>query len=260
MSVFNAPEPEDRPRTEARKTFHDNLDQLSHDLVAMGSMVVELIPRGTQILLAGDLVGAEELIIGDDELDLASTDAEERCAQIIALQAPVAGDLRRVITCMHLISEIERSGDLVTNIAKGTRRLHGQAIDPKLRGYITRMGEEAQRLFRAAVDSFADEDEALASALDDMDDNMDTLHGDYIQALFESRHSQGAELQSAVQLALIGRYYERIGDHAVNIAERVQYMTAGWLPEHTGAARARARHAGETNADPAGPRSGADEA
>ena len=98
------------------------------------------------------------------------------------------------------------------------------------------MADESVRLFRLAMDAYADGDADLAGALDDMDDRLDELHRDYIQAILEL-YADVRDVQAAVQLALVGRYYERIGDHAVNIGERVQYMVTGWLPEHTSAGR-----------------------
>jgi phosphate transport system protein len=155
----------------------------------------------------------------------------------------MASDLRSIVTAIRLASELERSGDLMVNVAKGARRIYGAQFDPKLRGLIERMSEEAQRLFRLAIDAYVEHNAGLAAALDDMDDQLDALHKDYIQAIFESHHTGSIDLEAAVQLALIGRYYERIGDHAVNIGTRVQYMVTGWLPEHGGAARAKARAA-----------------
>jgi phosphate transport system protein len=109
------------------------------------------------------------------------------------------------------------------------------------------MSEEATRLYRFAIDSYAEGNAGLAAALDDMDDRLDELHNDYIEAIFETHHAGNLHLEAGVQLALVGRYYERVGDHAVNVAERVHYMVNGWLPEHTGAARVaeRARHAAD---------------
>jgi phosphate transport system protein len=228
---------------EQRMTFHQELDAIRDDIVRLAAMVTELIPRGTQVLLGNDLRGAQQLIEDDDELDELAVDIEDRCYHVLALQQPMASDLRSIVTAIRLTSEIERSGDLVVNVAKGARRIYGAEFDPKLRGLIERMSEEAQRLFRLSIDAYVEGNASLAAALDDMDDQLDLIHKDYIQAIFESHHTSTINLQAAVQLALIGRYYERIGDHAVNIGTRVQYMVTGWLPEHGGAARAKARAA-----------------
>jgi phosphate transport system protein len=235
---------------EIRKTFHQALEEVQLDVVRLGAMVTEILPRGTQTLLAGDLRRAQELIDNDDELDALTIDVEERCYQLLALQQPMATDLRRIVAALWLTSELERSGDLVVNIMKGARRIYGVEIDPKLRGLIEHMSEEALRLMKLAMDAYVEANAGLAAAIDDMDDRLDELHNDYIQALFESRAAEALELQGAVQLALIGRYYERIGDHAVNVGERVQYMVTGWMPEHTGAARVQARSQPELKEEP----------
>ncbi|MGZ4695448.1 MAG: phosphate signaling complex protein PhoU [Acidimicrobiales bacterium] len=227
--------------SEVRRTFHQELDQIRADIVRLAAVVTECIPRGTDVLLANDLQGAHQLIEEDDVVDTLALDIEERCYQVLALQQPVAIDLRSLITAIRLTSEIERSGDLMVNVAKGARRIYGVQFDPRLRGLIERMSEEATRLFRLAIDAYVEGNASLAAALDDMDDGLDLLHKEYIQAIFESHHAGFIDLQAAVQLALIGRFYERIGDHAVNIGVRVEYMVTGWLPEHTGAARLHAR-------------------
>jgi phosphate transport system protein len=227
--------------TEVRRTFHQELDHIKGDIVRLAAMVTECIPRGTDVLLSNDLQGAQHLIEDDDVLDSLSLEIEEHCYQVLALQQPVAIDLRSLVTAIRLVSEIERSGDLMVNVAKGARRIYGVQFDPRLRGLIERMSEEATRLFRLSIDAYVEGNASLASALDDMDDSLDLLHKDYIQAIFESHHGGIIDLQAAVQLALIGRYYERIGDHAVNIGARVEYMVTGWLPEHSGAARLVAR-------------------
>ncbi|HYI62440.1 MAG TPA: phosphate signaling complex protein PhoU [Acidimicrobiales bacterium] len=229
------------PQVETRRTYHQQLDSIRADIVRMAALVTEGIPRATQVLLDHDLSGAQEIIDGDDPLDALALETEEHCYAVFALQQPMAGDLRGLITAVRMVSEIERSGDLVVNIAKGARRIYGTTYTPRLRGLITKMGEEAARLFRLAIDSYADGDAAMAAALDDLDDRLDDLHQDYIAEIFEASSEGAFEVQAAVQLALIGRYYERIGDHAVNIGERVRYMVTGWLPEQTGAAREAVR-------------------
>jgi phosphate transport system protein len=153
----------------------------------------------------------------------------------------MASDLRGIVTAIRLTSEIERSGDLMVNVAKGMRRIYPVEFDPRVRGLIERMSEEAVRLYKMAIDAYVEQDASLAAALDDMDDKLDAIHKDYIESIFESHHASNLPLEAAVQLALIGRYYERIGDHAVNIGTRVEYMVTGWLPEHSGAARHQAK-------------------
>jgi phosphate transport system protein len=226
---------------ENRRSFHHELDELRASIVRLAAMVSEFIPRGTEVLLENDLEGAQALIEEDDSVDALALEIEERCYGILALQQPMAGDLRAIVTAIRLISEIERSGDLMINVAKGARRIYGITYEPLVRGLIEQMCDEAGRLFRLAIDAYADGNAGLAAALDDIDDRLDDLHVDYIEAIFESHRNGALTVEAGVQLALIGRYYERIGDHAVNIGNRVQYMVTGWLPEHNGAARAEAR-------------------
>ncbi len=224
---------------ELRKSFHHELEEVRAELAHLAAFVTESIPRATNILLSGDLEGADYVIKADDEIDARTLDLEERCIQILALQAPVATDLRQILAALRMIAEIERSADLVCNICKAARRIYGHTLDPSLRGIITRMGEQAQQLYISAIESYVENDAAKAAAIDDMDNYLDALQRQFVQAIFES-HSEGhIDLQVAVQLAVVARFYERIGDHAVNIGERVRYVVTGWLPEHKGAARYR---------------------
>ncbi|MCX7619384.1 MAG: phosphate signaling complex protein PhoU [Acidimicrobiales bacterium] len=243
--------------SEKMRAFHQELERIRSDVVRLAAMVTEFIPRGTDVLLSNDLQGAQRLIEDDDLIDDLTVEIEEHCYQVLTLQQPFASDLRALITAIKLTSEIERSGDLMVNVAKAARRIYGIEFDPRVRGMIEQMSEEATRLFKLAIDAYAESNVALAAALDDMDDRLDALHKDYIQAIFESHEHKAIGLQGAVQLALIGRYYERIGDHAVNIGDRVRFMVTGWLPEHTGQARVRARSARagsdvETESEPEG--------
>jgi phosphate transport system protein len=237
---------------EQRKTFHQELDEIRDEIVQLAALVSEFIPRGTEVLLANDMQGALSLIEADDELDALTLRIEEQCYHVLALQQPMASDLRSIVTAVWLTGELERSGDLMVNVAKAARRIYGAALGPRLRGLIERMGEEAARLMKLAIDAYVERNASLGAALDDIDDTLDQLHRDYIEAIFEAHATHDLGLQPAVQLALIGRYYERIGDHAVNIGQRVQYMVTGWLPEQTGAARLQARTDGEDKAADAG--------
>ena len=227
---------------DSRTTFHHQLDDVRRDLIRAAARVTEAIMRGTEALITLDLSAAQALIDGDDEIDVLTLDIEDRCFTILARQQPMAGDMRAIVTAIRLTSEIERSGDLMVNVAKATRRLYGASIPLELHSLLRAMAEQAVTLYGLAMDAYAEDDADLAAALDDMDDRLDQLHKDYIQAILEL-HADVRDVQVAVQLALVGRYYERVGDHAVNIGERVQYMVTGWLPEHAGAARLAARAA-----------------
>lgn len=232
---------------ETRIQFHQELEDIGKEIVRLAAHAIEFIPRGTDIVLASDLDAAQELIDADDVVDALSIEIEERCYSILALQQPMARDLREVITAIRLVAEIERSADLMVNVAKAVRRIYPIELPPPVRGKIEQMADQASRLFRLAVDAYVDKDAGLAAALDDIDDRLDQVHRDYIQTIFE--HQEKLDLQVAVQLALIGRYYERVGDHAVNVGERIRYMVDGWLPEHAGAAREAVREAARQAGD-----------
>lgn len=226
---------------EIRKSFHHQLDEVKQGVVELAAMVVESIPRATQALLDGDLNLAQAVIDYDDVLDAKSLEIEEQCQRLLTLQQPMASDLRAIMTAIRLNWDLERAGDLVCNICKTVRRIFGNPIEPKIRGLIAQMSDEAFKLTEIAVRAYEEGNVPLAAALDDMDDRLDSLQRDFIMANVDAHERGTTTLTSVVQLALIARYYERLGDHAVNMGERVQYMVTGWLPEHTGAARAEVR-------------------
>ncbi len=222
---------------ELRKSFHQELDDARTQLSRLAAAVIEAIPRATHVLLEGDLEQADALIRDDDEIDALSIDLEERCYQLLALQAPVAGDLRQLVAIVKMVGEIERSADLTVNICKAARRIYGHDLDPRMRGLVSRMGEQAQQLFTAALEAFQENDAAKAAAIDDMDSFLDGLQREFVRTIFESHADDRIDLQVAIQMAMVARFYERIGDHAVNIGERVRYLVTGWMPEHKGAER-----------------------
>jgi phosphate transport system protein len=220
-----------------RQSFHHELSEIRQAVARLSASVTELVPRVTEILLAQDLEGAEYVILGDDEIDARSIEIEERCLSVLALQAPVASDLRQIVSALKLAPEIERSADLCVNICKAARRIYGHTLDPKLRGLIQKMGEQAQMLYKETTEAYIANDGVRAAALDDMDSYLDGLQREFVQQIFESHAAGHIDLQVAVQLAVVARFYERIGDHAVNIAEKIQFIATGWVPEHAGAGR-----------------------
>lgn len=239
------------PRGEHRVAYHRDLDELTKGVIRLGAMACETIPRATEALLSGSLSDAQAVIDDDDAIDALTLELEEKCVSIIALQAPMAGDLRRLLTVIKLLAEIERSADLAVNICKAGRRMYGADLSPGIRGLIASMSREANKLLRLSIDAFADNNDSLAVALNDIDDELDQLNRDMVEAVFAANNAGTLDLAGSVQLALIARYYERIGDHAVNIGERVTYMITGWTPEHIGMMRAGMK-AGNEIADEAG--------
>jgi phosphate transport system protein len=220
--------------SDGRITLKKELDEVRADIIRLGALTNEAITAGTQAFLDSDLHMADQVIEGDAVIDDLYHQIEDGVYRILATQAPVAADLRMVITMLRINHELERDADLMVNVAKTTRRIYPHELDPKTRGIIDRMGVQASNQTRLAIDAFADRDPSWAHALADMDDAMDDLS----KSLFRHQLSFGANADEgtvvkAMQIALIARHYERIADHAVTIAERVQFMVTGTHPGAT---------------------------
>jgi phosphate transport system protein len=217
---------------EARKSFQDALDELRIDVIRLAALTTEAIGAGTQAFLDADLTAAEQVIENDDDIDDLTHSIEDSCYQLLARQQPMATDLRTVVSVLRIVHELERSADLMVNVAKTTRRIYPHSLDPKLRGIIQRMGEQAGTQTRVALDAFADSDPSAALALADMDDTMDDLTKSLFRHILAGSGPGADEgnVLLAVQLALVGRHYERIADHAVTIGQRVGFMVTGEHP------------------------------
>ncbi len=234
---------------QTRTELTDRLEKIRRDLVAMIELVGSRIDLVTAALLERDVAEADRLIIGDDEIDLLSQELEDLCIDTLVREQPFAGDLRAVLAAIHMNSDVERSGDLTTNIAKAVGRLQGMHADDRLRSLILRMAAQAKILFERSAEAYQTLDPKLAATIDELDDVLDDLHRTFIQLVIsESRHGLLAPHET-LQMAMIGRFYERIGDHAENMGERIRYIIDGWTPERAGADRARARATGESEDD-----------
>ncbi len=213
--------------TQIRRHFHDDLVILHQDVSRLSALASEAIQAATAALLDFDLAEAQAVVGADVALDDLTHDMEERVVLLLARQQPMAKDLRELITTLRVTHELERIGDLMVNVAKATRRLYPIAIEPRLRGLIDRMREQATIQLSVASEAFAARDPARARALSDMDDVMDDLQKELFRTIFTGGGNDDAALQRAVQLALVGRYFERVADHAVNIGDRVTFMVTG---------------------------------
>lgn len=215
-----------------RKLFHEELDEIRSDVIRLGALAGEAVERGARALLDADLNVVGQVQENDEQIDALTHAIEQHTYLLLAQQQPMAVDLRMLVTVLRVIHEIERIGDLMVKVAKTTRRLYPYQLEPRVRGIIDQMRGQAVSQLRLAVEAFADADAARASALPDMDDVMDELQKDLFAAIFSTHAAANDEavLHHAVAIALVGRHFERIGDHAANVAERVQFMVTGHFP------------------------------
>ncbi len=237
--------------THVRSELDERLSKVRGILLEMSEIVSDRIDEVTAALLERDVGRADTLIAEDDELDLMSRNAEQLCIEILLREQPVASDLRAIVAALHMNSDIERSGDLTTNIAKAVGRLQGTKTDDDIRALILQMAAQAAFLFRKAAEAYRELDGAKAAAIDQLDDVLDELHKTYITTVITKSQQVVLHPHQTLQLALIGRFYERIGDHAENMGERIRYIVDGWTPEQVAAERARQEAGDDAVARPA---------
>ncbi|OFV82221.1 MAG: phosphate transport system regulatory protein PhoU [Acidobacteria bacterium RBG_16_64_8] len=215
-----------------RDAFHRELENLDQEIVRMGALVEQSTQLATTALLEGDETLAQKVRDGDEAIDGVFMDIEKRALTLLAQQAPVAGDLRLIVAILRVVNDLERAGDLTYNIAKLSQGEDFRRPDLKeVRLLISELGKAAGRLIGEAIDSWATKDERLAADIARQDDQIDDLHARLIEKLVELKGQES--LGPALRLALVGRYFERIGDHAVNLGERVRYYVTG-DEEHLG--------------------------
>ena len=215
-----------------REAFHKELEAIDQEIVAMGAVVERSTQDATRALVECDRVLAQKVREGDDEIDRMFLDIEKRSLTLLAQQAPVAGDLRLIVAILRVVNDLERVGDLAYNIAKLVQLEDFCKPGPKaLHALVADLGQAAGHLVGKAIDAWAAKDETLAADLAREDDRIDELHAQLIKGLLELNDQ--ASVGPAIRLAMVGRYFERIGDHAVNMGERVRYFVTG-DEEHLG--------------------------
>jgi len=223
--------------TESRKTFDEQIQDLRGEVVKLAVRTSEEIGAATQALLDADLGLVEEIYAVRAEIEERVLAIEQRVYQLFALQQPLASDLRTMLAILRILQEIQLTSGLMRNVARATRRLYPRELPPRIRGIIERMGAQASIQMQLAVDAFAESDEKMAAVLPDMDDVMDDLQKELFRAIFSGFSGGSVEeshLQMAVQLAFVGRDYERAADHAVMIGQWVAFMATGVLPGDDG--------------------------
>jgi phosphate transport system protein len=209
-----------------RVEFQADLREVSRLLVELAEGARVAMRRATTALLAADRAAGEAVIEQDADLDDLYRQVEEKVADILARQAPVASDLRLLITALHIAADLERMGDLADHVAKTALRRHpSPAVPAELRGVFTEMANVADAIAGKVATVLAEPDAKLAAELETDDDVMDDLHRQLFKVLLGDDWPYGAE--TAIDGALLGRFYERFADHAVNSGRRVIYLLTG---------------------------------
>jgi phosphate transport system protein len=209
-----------------RDAFHEELDAIQATLVTMGEMVAVAMERSSAALLNADVKLAEQVISEDEKLDTIQHDLEARAINLMARQQPVAQDLRILVTSLRMSADLERMGDLCHHIAKLARmRYPAVAVPPELVPTIENMGKTAKKIIEKSTHVVKNQDLQAAIELETDDDEMDTLHRALFVALLDDSWTHGIE--TAIDMTLLGRYYERCADHAVSIARRVYFLVKG---------------------------------
>jgi phosphate transport system protein len=209
-----------------RDAYFDQLDAIVDELVTMTHEVQEAVGRATQALLTADAEIAEKVITDDAIIDAARERVESRSFELLALQQPVASDLRMLVAGLRMVADLERMGDLSVHVAKVARlRVPQVAVPEVLIPTIQRMAQVAEKMVGTVAGIIAERDVEGARQLEEDDEEMDQLRRSSFRLMLDESWPHGVE--PAVDIALLGRYYERIADHAVSLARRVVYLVTG---------------------------------
>jgi phosphate transport system protein len=211
---------------EHRQEFERDLEAIEAKVIELFAMVAEDLPGATSALLGGNNEVVRVLAEREKVIDALYPEIEELVNREILLQAPVASDLRFLLSVLRIVPELERSHDLVVDIAHRSNHILGQDLSPRSRGLVERMGDLVSDMWRQAADSWYQRDRSAAAALSERDEEMDELHASLIAELASGRMA----VPVTMEMTLVARFYERLAAHAVNIARRVVYL-AGSQPQ-----------------------------
>jgi phosphate transport system protein len=209
-----------------RDIYHEGLDDIGERVVEMTKLVALAVEQATAALLDANLSLAEIVVAADARVDKLREELEDRCLQLMATQQPVASDLRLLLSTAHLTADLERMGDLAAHIAKIARRRYPEsAVPSEARDVVAQMGLVARDLVTKVAEVVDGRDVALAQEIESEDDSMDALRRKLFTMVLSSQWAHGTE--AAIDLTLLGRYYERYADHAVAVARRTIFIVTG---------------------------------
>ena len=213
-----------------RDAFHDDLDSINQTLVEMSTLVAGAMGRATTALLTANLELAEEVIADDDRVDAIQHELDNKTLDVMARQQPVASDLRNLVTSLRMSADFERMGDFAHHIARIARMRYPQtAVPAELAPTIQAMGDVAQALINKVTGLLQSRDINVALEVERDDDEMDKLHRKLFEVLLDDNWQHGIE--PAIDMTLLGRYYERCADHAVSVSRRVYFLVTGEYAE-----------------------------
>jgi phosphate transport system protein len=209
-----------------RIAYGEQLAAIEEGLLAMTRLVQQSLDRATHALLEADTHAADEVIDGDDAIDLLRNSIEDQVSELLALQQPVASDLRMLMASIRMVADLERMGDLAVHIAKVAKmRYPAVAIPDEMLPTMQRAAEVAITMVGQLTAIIGDRDLEAVAAIEARDEEMDQLRRQEFRIILSDSWSHGVE--PAIDLALLGRYYERIADHAVTLARRIVYLVTG---------------------------------
>lgn len=204
-------------------SFQHDLDEIDLKVGQLFSLVASGIAVATDAFLTGDRLAVNVMQDQEELMDKTYAEVEELVQRCLVLHSPVAQDLRYLLSCVRIVPELERCGDLAEHIARKGGRGLAQALTPRTRGFVEQMGELASTMWTLAAAGYTDRDVAAAARLRSLDNRLDELHVALIAEVVEA----DPPTPIAMEMALVARFYERLGDHAVNIANRMRYAISG---------------------------------
>ena len=207
----------------ADQSFRRELDSIDRQVLGLFALVAQCLAGATDALLSGDREGARRLIARDTQIDATHRDIEDLVLRQLGHEAPAASDLRFLLAVLRIVPELERSADLAAHIASRAMRGLTPDLTSRVRGLLESMGQVSVEMWHQATDAYAARDGEATRRLDDADDELDDLHVSLTSEISSGKLSTPV----AIELALVGRFYERLGDHAVNITAHVRYMATG---------------------------------
>ena len=211
------------PPQQLRRRFHQQLDDIDAQVIRLFALVTESVAAATDTLLDGDTEAAREISERDRLVDELEAELEQLAERELLTQTPMAGDMRFLVSVLRVVPELERSADLAEHIAQRGATGLALRLTPVVRGLLEQMGGICSNMWRRAADAWVERDATAHSDLDSADDQLDMLQ----ERLVAELEKADISLPDALQTTLLARFYERLGDHAVHISERVGYLADG---------------------------------